>query len=161
MPRRRVDPERLKGAIYGTILVVSLVAAMGQDPSFSAWDMTFWVVVTNAVFWLAHVYASLVALYFERGRRPGLRDVARQMRQQWPIVNAVALPALALVLAGAHLWSRGVGVNIAIAVGVASLFAWGVMVGRRAGLGLAGVLTSAVLSLAFGLVIVALEVAID
>src|SRR5947207_6897149 len=101
VPRRRVDPERLKGAIYGTIMVVSLVAALGQDPSFSAWDITFWIVVTNAVFWLAHVYASLVALYLERGRWPGLRDVAHEMRQQWPMVQAVALPALVLVLAGA------------------------------------------------------------
>ena len=52
-PRARIDPERLKRAIYGTILVVSPVAVLARP----------------------HVREPGRALYPERGRRPGLADV--------------------------------------------------------------------------------------
>jgi hypothetical protein len=160
-PRSGLDPERLKGALYGTILVTSLVAGLGEDESLSAWDIAFWVVVTNLVFWLAHVYAGLVALHLKRHRRPGVRDVGHEMALQWPMVQAVTAPTVALLLAEAGVWSRSVGIHVGVALGVAALFGWGLVVGRRSRLTWLGVLATALMNTAFGLVIVVLEVLID
>jgi hypothetical protein len=160
-PRSALDPERLKGALYGTILVTSLVAGLGEDEDLSAWDIAFWVVLTNVVFWLAHVYAGLVAEHLRRRRPPRPRDLAHEMAVQWPMVQAVTLPTVALLLAAAGVWSRSVGIHVGVALGVVALFGWGLVVGRLSGLTWLGVLATALVNTAFGLVIVVLEVLID
>ena len=52
--------DNLAGAIYGTILVMSIIAAF--DFHEDLWRSLVILVSTSAVFWLAHVYADALAL---------------------------------------------------------------------------------------------------
>ena len=56
----RTKPANLARAIYGYILATSLVAAFSEDDDYSTTEVAVSVFVTGLVFWLAHVYASLL-----------------------------------------------------------------------------------------------------
>ena len=96
--------ENLAGAIYGTILVTSVVAA--ADSSDAIWRSLGIVEVTVLVFWLAHVYAHALAWSLDSNEpfsRRGLRPVARK---EWPLLQAAVVPTIALVAGGIGLISH-------------------------------------------------------
>jgi hypothetical protein len=54
-------PANLARSIYGNVLATSLVVAFSEDEDYSTTEVAVAVLVTGLVFWLAHVYASLIA----------------------------------------------------------------------------------------------------
>jgi hypothetical protein len=118
-------------AIYGSILVAALVATLDAEHA-TAGAMSVAVLSTMVVFWIAHVWADAVA---ERVSDPAPLSVARVRRiarVQWPMVQTAIGPLVALLLADAGAWSLHVAVDIALAVSVVQLTAWGVVIGFRA-----------------------------
>jgi hypothetical protein len=161
MAAREVKPLRhATGAIYGTILVTALVAGLSEDPSYGSTDILASVLSTAVVFWLAHVYARALGERLEGDPR-GTGELTRDaMAAEWPLIQVAIPPCAALFLGAVGAYSRDSGVDLAIALGVASLFGYGFLFGRRLRRGVAGAtLTGAVNALA-GLVIVALKIAI-
>ena len=146
--------------IYGLILSTSVVAALSEDDAASARSLFAAVAVTAVVFWLAHVYAHLMASRMMDTRGFSRRGLWSVMRQQAPLM-AGALPALLpLGLAWVGLVSIDLAVNLAIAAGVAGLAACGVVIARRRGLSVPATILATLGSAMFGLVIVGLKLAI-
>jgi hypothetical protein len=52
---------RLAGAIYGNIVVTAVVASLPEDDDTSSLELVVAALGTVLVFWLAHVYARVLA----------------------------------------------------------------------------------------------------
>ena len=53
--------ERIAGAVYGTIVVLGVLAAGSDSASIDAWELDVLMVATVLVLWVAHVYAHALA----------------------------------------------------------------------------------------------------
>jgi hypothetical protein len=91
-------PVELAGAIYGTILVTALIAALSEDEGADPLEIGAAVILSTLVFWLAHVYARLLAIQVSE-RRLSIAEVRDTAVEEWPMVQSVALPVAVLVLA--------------------------------------------------------------
>jgi hypothetical protein len=157
LSQRRVRRSSLSEAIYGTILWLSLIAALSLDDQISALEIAVSMLVTVFVFWLAHVYSNLLARWVESHHRLDRAGIRRLAREEWPLVTSALPPAGILLLAQFGLYAKAAGVTIALVFGVVSLAGWGVAAGRQAGLTTAGMIGVGALSATFGLVVVALK----
>ena len=149
----------LPAAIYGQVLASSEVAALSLDESLDSAAILAAMSATVLVFWLAHVYARTVAERAE-GRAPSRGAITAVMRFEWPIVQAAAPAAVALTLGIAGIVSTHTAVVLAICLGAANLFGWGIAIGRRASLGTGPTLVVAIANALFGLGVILLKVAI-
>jgi hypothetical protein len=156
VPGRVSAPQRdYSWAVYGSLLVTTLLVVEGQSdesPDFIGLS----IVISIAVFWLAHAWAEIVGL---RVRGPvSLAQVAEVVRQQATILVAAVVPAL--VLFGSHIGAYPVdaAVNLALLISVVQLFIWGIVVGRAADAGWPATLVIATIDCGFGLIVVGLKV---
>jgi hypothetical protein len=165
-PARGWTPEgwlasaNVAGAVYGQILVTSIVAALSEEETLGAHEIFIGVLGTMLVFWLAHVYAAAVARRLSRPEVLTVGETLAIARDEWPMVQSAAPALLALGLAWAGVLSTRAGIDLAIAAGIGALFAWGLVIARRSGLSPAGTVGSMALSGAFGLVIVGLKIVV-
>jgi hypothetical protein len=150
-------PANAARAIYGQILVTSLVGALSEDSDIDAEYILLSVGATMLVFWLAHVYAEAISRGFVAGRHVRWAEVRGLAAREWPLVQAAFPTAIVLALGALGVYSTETSVEIAIAVGVGALFAWGLAIGRASGSSWAGALFGAAISAGFGLVVVALK----
>ena len=150
-------PANAARAIYGQILVTSLVGALSEDSDIDAEYILLSVGGTMLVFWLAHVYAEAISRGFVAGRRVSWAEVRELAAGEWPLVQAAFPTAIVLSLGALGAVSTQTAVDVAIAVGVAGLFAWGLAIGRASGSSWQASLLGAVISASFGLVVVALK----
>lgn len=155
------EVTKLKGGVYGQVIVTATIAALALDDTLSAANILVFTVATMFVFWLAHVYAELVAVQVVAGSRLSRGNLLRVMRSEWPIMKSAGLPSLALLLAVLGVYERQAGITIALIVGVVSLAGWGWLIGRRSGLSRFGVIVASALSAGLGLLVVALELALQ
>ena len=151
--------RNLVGAIEGT-LVATAVAA-GLDESDASAIHALWIVVaTGTFFWIAHVYADLLAGRIKGHHRMRWGDVTGVMGREWPLLQSSFVLAVPLALGSLGVIADTVAVDLAWLVGVAALVGWGVVFARREGHGAAGILGAAVMNGAVGLVIVGFKVAV-
>jgi hypothetical protein len=142
-------------AIYGSLLVVTLVAAQARSDAVTSF-IAATVVVGVGVFWLTEVWTEYITL---RTLGPISRQQALALaRAELPMLYAAVVPTLLLATATLGLTTSEQATSLALAAGVAQLFVWGLIVGRamRRGWGIA--LLIAVVDCALGLLIVALKV---
>jgi hypothetical protein len=134
------SPERARqqdsaGAIYGSMAAAAVIAASGRHlPPGQVLALTLSTLLT---FWLAHVYARVLAHHLQAAT--GLRwdIVVAAMVEEWPMVAAPA-PALAVLLLGAvGVLEEHLAVNLALWVGVAQLVGWGYRLRAPPAVGLA------------------------
>jgi len=144
-------------AVYGTVIAGSLIATEGARDPVDVPRMVALVLVSQLVYWLAHVYAELVGQRIETGRRPRRSDVAHLLREEWSLVAASYGPLLAVVLARLV----GAGTNAAVLAGLWTatgvLVLWALVAGRRGRLRGAELVLYVVLSAAFGCALVLLK----
>ncbi|MFJ7905468.1 hypothetical protein [Kitasatospora sp. NPDC096204] len=145
------------GAVYGSMLAASVIAASGLNEPHPRLSLILLLVITGLVFWAAHVYAR-VAGEREAGRQVTRRQVREVGRHEWPLVEASALPALAVLVspwlgAGENAW-------LALGVAVAQQVTWAALGARRAGASPGQIAAEAAVNLLLGLVIVAAKVAV-
>lgn len=144
------------GAIYGALLAASVVAGAGTFGPPSWLELALLLLITGLVFWVAHVYAHLVA---DRESYRGLAwaAVRRVARQEWPIVQAAVLPAVAAAL-GPLLGLDPAGTAwFALAIALAELVCWSGVTAVRAGASARLVVVSVAVNLMLGLIVVALK----
>jgi hypothetical protein len=154
---RTSDTHTVARTIYGTILVTALVAGLSEGEGIDAWQILVSVTVTTIVFWLAHVYAEVLSQRLAAGRALSRGEIFRAMEDERPMVEAGIPAGVALGLAALGFYSTATGVTLAIGFGVASLFAYGVVLGHREGATRVQTAVGACVNGAFGLVIVALK----
>jgi hypothetical protein len=154
---RTSDTHAVARTIYGTILITALVAGLSEGEGIDAWQILVSVTATTVVFWAAHVYAEILSKRLAARRRLTRAEVARAMEDELPMIEAGIPAGVALGLAALGFYSTSTGVTLAIGFGVASLFAYGVILGHREGATRMQTLVGACVNGAFGLVIVALK----
>jgi hypothetical protein len=144
------------GAIYGTLLVMALLAVEADDDP--AGQVALAVGATMLAFWLAHVYAHSLGVRLRSGEPLSWTNLRIEMANEWPLVQAAGPAVAALLLAAAGLFDTGTAIVIGLVLGMVELFAWGVLLGRRQGLGRGRAILVGVIDCSFGLVIVLIEV---
>ena len=149
--------RNMQAAVYGTILTLSLVAVSSeyQDQPLR---VAASVLATQFIFYIAHVYAGQLGIRLETGHpvsRAQLRGVARE---EWPLLAAGGPPCLALLAGGLALVSDDLAVNLALGIGVTTLVLYGVRLGRAEHRTWPGVVMTATVNGALGLLIVVLKV---
>jgi hypothetical protein len=153
-------PANLARAIYGYILATSLVAAFSEDDDYSTTEVAVSVFVTGLVFWLAHVYASLLGERYAAGRRLTRSEIGAEFYAEWPLVQAF-IPSIAVLLLGTiGLLSDDTAVWLAIAVGLAALLLWSLEIGRRERLSPLELAGMVLVNALFGAAVVVLKVVV-
>jgi len=163
MRRRRIDwvgvviPEdNPAGVIFGIVTIGAVLAAeSGLHETFA--EAIGSVVVTLGVYWLAHTYSDLLGRRLAGGEHltPGV--LARGLAHDWAIVRGATLPLLALAVAWAVGASQETAVSAAVWTCVASLVAFELMAGVRAGSDPAELALEGAVGTAMGLGILALR----
>jgi hypothetical protein len=156
-PPRSSGTHTVARTIYGTILITALVAGLSEAKDVDAWQILVSVTATAVVFWAAHVYAELLSLRLDRRRRLTRAEQLGTLRDELPMLEAGIPAGVALALAALGFYSTDTGVTLAIGFGVASLFAYGVVLGHREGANRLQTVYAAAVNGSFGLVIVALK----
>jgi hypothetical protein len=104
MSRLRTLRDRLitPDAVYGTILFVTVVAASADDDTETpeVWMVLVFAIVTQLVFFAAHVFAGAVAGHGARGQElvPLRQATGRAARHSLGLLYGPVLPAIPLVL---------------------------------------------------------------
>jgi hypothetical protein len=161
---RLLWPHGNPGAtIYGTLVAAALLATEVAG-SQTVLAMVVTILGTLIVYWLAHVYADVIARQaLSEGDDPHrltIRIVVEALTQELGVIIGGALLVVVLVvvdLAGA---GRSAAVDAAQLCSIAQLVAWGVFAARRAHLRPVGVVLYALVSAALGVLIGLLKVAL-
>jgi hypothetical protein len=149
--------ERIAGFVYGTIVVMAVIAAAPSNDS-DAVRIAALVVATSVVFWLAHVYAHSLELSVVRGERLTVRGIKEVALHQAPILSAAVLPTGALLLGAFDLVGDRRAVLLALAAGTAALAGQSLAYARIEMLSLLGTATLVMANLLLGLTLVGLKV---
>jgi hypothetical protein len=151
------DTTDLSSAVYGSLLVTTLLAVQNQagaSPQFVALTL----VIGVGVFWLTELWSELIN---HRVRGPITRRQAlRIARDESPMLTAAVIPALLLASAELGLVTVDQALNLALLAAVVQLFVWGLAVGRAMRRGWLPALLVALVDLGLGLLIVVLKVAV-
>jgi hypothetical protein len=145
-------------AAISSIVIASAVISTSapEDHTFDARTALWSTAWTVAVFWLAHVYAAVIA---QRGTdRRALPTIVRSaMRDELATLEAPAPSIFFLVLGALHLIGAELAVNLALWAGVAQLAIWGAATARARGRSWPGTIGLAASDASFGLLIIALK----
>ena len=154
---RSTETHTVARTIYGTILVTALVAGLSESKAIDAWQILVSVTGTAVVFWAAHVYSEILSQRLAAGRSLARAEILHIAESELPMLQAGIPAAIALGLAALGFYSTDTGVSLAIGFGVASLFAYGIVLAHREGATRWQTVSVACVNGAFGLVIVALK----
>lgn len=158
--RPRASGANYAAAIYGSILVAALVASLSEAHA-DAGTLAVAVLSSMVVFWIAHMWSDAVADRMSNARALSWEALRVGGRNQWPMLQAAALPIAALVLAWAGAWSVQTGETLALAAAVVQLAAWGLFVGFHTFDSWGMAILSACVDAALGLAIVVLKVIVQ
>jgi hypothetical protein len=148
--------------VYGSITVLAAVGGLRlESQALKAREAATVVIVVAVAAWLAH---SMWRVVRARARQEPEPEPVRshelhELLSSWPILVSGVPGTVALLLAGGGAWSVATGLRIAQGLGVAILFAAGLLTARLSGATHSRQLVYAIALPSVGLVIVLLEVA--
>lgn len=151
------EAHRIAGAIYGTILATTVVAAIGPEPEKLSRALAV-VVVTSAVFYAAHVYSVVVGARLVARRPLTGSEVGAVAASEWPMLQSSWPVLLPLLLGKLGVIPDEAATNVAMLAGITALFIYGVLIGVREGRGWVSVALNATVVGSFGLLILLLKV---
>ena len=144
-------------AIYGSILAVAFITIFREEHS-EPQAVAVSVVGTMAVFWLAHVWTAMLGERMHSRRNITLARFRAIARAEWPLMEAGIAPGVVLALGWIGVISESRAEDIALAVCIVQLFAWGLVIGHRTYDRWWPATLTGLVDGVLGLVIVALEV---
>ena len=159
--RRREEGERLGGYIYGEIVVLATIAAGAQAYKHGAGHIAVLVLVTTAVFWLAHLYAHALADSIGKGQHLSWGELKEIAGRESSIIEAAVVPVLLLGLGSLGIFSVHLAVWLAFLAGLAILVTEGFAFARMEKLGALGTAVIVAANLAMGLLLVALKLGVS
>lgn len=154
------DRRTIAGTVYGTIIVMSVIAAAAKPYRHDLWRLLVLTVMSALVLWLAHVYAHGLGESLRLDRRLTFRELSSVARSESSIVLSAAGPAAAVALGAINLVSERTAVALALGLGVITLTAQGARYAGVERLSATGTLVTVTVNLVIGLAIVAAEVLI-
>jgi hypothetical protein len=154
------DQRTIAGTVYGTIIVLAVLAAGGRAYVHQLWRLLTLAGGSAVVLWLAHVYAHGLGESLGMGRRLTLGELRSIARREAAVVLAAVPPLAAIALGAAGVFEGRTAVWIALGIGVVTLAAQGVRYSRLEQLSPLATTITIGLNLAMGLALVALEVLI-
>ena len=149
--------DRIAGTIYGTIVVMAVLAAGSDSDTIDAWELDVLLVGTVVILWFAHVYAHALADSVTTGKRLSRETVSGVAGREVSIVLSAALPAAVLLLGVLGVMSDGDAVSLALFLGTVTLAVQGVRYARAAALSRSAAVAVVALNLALGLLIVGMK----
>jgi len=152
------DRQTIAGTVYGTILVLSVIAAGARSFEHHLWRLDALAATSAVVFWIAHVYSHGLGESLKVGRRLNLAEFRAIARREYSIVLAAVGPVAAITLGAAGVVKGAFALRLAFAIGVTTLAAQGVRYARLERLSRTETGITVALNLVFGLSIVAVEV---
>jgi hypothetical protein len=144
-------------AIYGLILATSVIAVSAEYAPANAGLVGVTVLVTGVVFWLAHVYARVLAGSITHHRTPRRSEVREALRHDWPLVEVTVPLVLILALGALDVVPDTAAVLAATLAVLVELGAAGAYAARASGAGLRGTAASALVAVALGSAVVLLK----
>ena len=151
----------IAGTVYGTVVVLAVLAAGGKAFEHDLWRLVAIVVTTVIVLWTAHVYAHGLGESLQAGRRLDAAELGTIARRELSIPLAAGAPTAVLVLGAVGLLATRTAFWLAFGVGVATLGVQGLRFARVERLGATGTVAAVGLNLVLGLVLVILEVLVS
>ena len=118
--------QGIAGTVYGTIIVMSILAAGAKPYEHQLWRLVVIAAVSVVVLWLAHVYAHGIGESLEIGRRLTIAEVSSIARREYSVVAAAILPLAAVGLGAAGALVERTSVQLALWLGVVTLTAQGI-----------------------------------
>ena len=85
----RLEGSRFTAAVYGSILVTTVIASFAMADQ-SADRAALFVAVAMLTYWLAHVWAGFVGARVHHQGHVGVGTVRQLGRKEWPIAEAAA-----------------------------------------------------------------------
>jgi hypothetical protein len=149
--------ERIAGVVYGTIIVMSVIAAGSAGTKTNAAEIAALAIPTSIVLWLAHVYSHALELSVESGRRLSWASLRALARREASIIRAAVLPSAALLLGAFGVLADRTAVWLALGLGTAVLAGQAFVYARLERLGKLATGASVGFNLVLGLTVVALE----
>jgi hypothetical protein len=155
--KRRTD---YAGPVYGSLLAASVAATAGSlGADYPKYQLVLLLIITGVVFWVAHVYARVAG---ERvvGKSSARGEIRRAGNQEWSIVEAAVLPAVAVGISPVFGLDLTGAAWFALSVAVAQQVGWACLGARRAGASVGRIVVEGAVNLLLGLVIVAAKAAL-
>jgi hypothetical protein len=144
-------------AVYGLILATSVIAVSRVYAPTNAGLIGVTVLVTGVVFWLAHVYARVLAGSITRHRLLNRSEVREAFQHDWPLVQVTVSLVLILALGVVGLVSDRTAILGAIIAAFVQLAAAGAYAAHVSGARLPGTVASAVVAVGLGSAVVVLK----
>jgi hypothetical protein len=154
-------PERIAGSVYGTIVVLGVLAAGSDSDAIDAWELDVLMVGTALVLWIAHVYAHGIAESIAAGTPLGRQSLRALAARESSIALAAVGPGIVLLFGAFGLMGDENAVWLALAVGTLILALQGVRYARATALRRRGTLVVVAANVMLGLVIVGLKVWVE
>lgn len=133
--------------------------SLEEDPG--PWLIAITVALTNVVFWVAHVHATLISDWSHEGGRPGWHQARQRLVRELPLIMACVPTLVVLVLSGLGFYDVAPAVWLALILGIVLLAGWGLAIARIARLGVVGGVFVAGINVTLGLAIVLLKVIVS
>jgi hypothetical protein len=153
--------ERIAGSVYGTIVVLAVIADGASAYEHDLWKLDALVLASVLILWIAHAYAHGLGESLRLGRRLTRDELSAIISRELAIPLAAVLPLVAISLGALRAVEDSTAVWIAVAIGGATLVVQGVRFARLERLGLAGTVVSVAINLCLVLMIVALKVVVS
>lgn len=154
------EPETIAGTVYGTIIVMSIIAAGAHAYEHQLWRLVALAGGSAVVLWLAHVYSHALGESLSVGRRISPEEIASIARREFAVIAAAIIPLLAVALGATNVLAHRTAVQLSLWLGVAVLAVQGIRYARLERLSPTSTIVTIGLNLAIGLALVALEVLI-
>ena len=154
--RRVLNAYSGEHAVYGLVLVTALIAVGWQDETDL--DVLLFVVGTVLVYWLAHIYAAVVASRASRPVKPLGAAIIDGVRHSSGMVVAMLVPAALLLLGALGLVEEYTAYFLALGSGVVLLAIIGYANASRNGSPLGWRIVGTLSTTALGLLVVGLSI---
>ena len=143
--------------IYGLILATSVIAVSREYDASNAGLIGVSVLVTGVVFWLAHVYARVLARSIAHQRMLNRSEVREVLRHDWPLVEITVPLVVILALGALDVVPDRAAILAATFAALVELAAAGAYAARMSGAGVRGTVVSAVIAVTLGSAVVVLK----
>src|SRR5829696_5576418 len=144
-------------AIYGLILATSVIAVSAEYDSSNAGLIGVSVLVTGVVFWLAHVYARVLAGSIAHHRMLSRSEMGSALRHDWPLVEVTVPLMLILGLGVLDVVGDETAILAARLAALVELAAAGAHSARASGAALRWTIVSALVAMSLGSAVVLLK----
>ena len=143
------DPRTIAGTVYGTIIVLAVIAAGAKPYEHHLWRLVVLAGVSAVVLWLAHVYSHGLGESLRIGRRMTIGELTVIARPRVLDRGCCDPPAgWRSLWAQRDWWGERASVWLAFGIGVATLTAQGVRYAQLENLGTAATLLTVSLNVA-------------